>query len=122
MIDPNFFEDDDYSSDWYEHEEEECIFDTFDQVVDNLEFDPEMQEPDGELDATSMGMALALAEAINDANDKKWDMDDNTDRENLEKVQALSSRYASVNGKPLRPFEEYINDICTGQRSIFDYD
>ncbi len=138
MTDPDFYEDEEYRDG-----EEEYIFDTYDRIIDDVELDPEMYDPDSEfnpeiqpddefglgmeetdegLDATTMGMALALADAINETEGKRWDVDEDTDRENWEQIQALATRHNSTDNKPLRPFEQYIDDICKGRRSLFDRD
>ena len=55
---------------------------------------------------------------------KQYDVDENTDKENWEEVQklvALETRHER-RGKKLRPFEQYVNDICSGKRSLFDFE
>ena len=81
-----------------------------------------------------MGMAFALAEEISKTNQNTWsdadywdrdikeddyDIDEDTDRQNLEQVKrlSLSSRFET---RKLRPFEQYVDDILKGRRPLFE--
>jgi hypothetical protein len=113
---------DDWESDY--HEECNGIYDTYDDVIGHEHF--EHDEPDG-LDAINMGLAFALAEEIRDAGREdyseedysEYDLDENTDIENWKKAEkmSLSSRHET---RRLRPFEQYIDDICKGRRPLFE--
>jgi hypothetical protein len=55
--------------------------------------------------------------------EKEFDVDENTDAENWEKAMrltSLSSRHSYR--KALRPFEQYVDDICKGRMPLFDND
>jgi len=112
--------------DWEEGYHDECfgIYDTYDTITESEHL--ERGDLDG-IDAVTMGMALALSEEIRDANRaaqdesdySEYDIDENTDEENLEQVKKLSlnSRFET---RRLRPFEQYVDDICKGRRPLFE--
>lgn len=118
-MDPDFFEDicGDYG-------EDDCLFGTHEKPddADNIDIDPyeNLDEDDVTSDATTMGMAFALASEMN-AKKGKYDLDEDTDKENWKEAMSLQSRF-QMEEKELRPFEQYIDDICKGRRSMFDVD
>lgn len=104
--------------------EEEYIFDTYDRIVDENELS--INKDDGfDLRPEDIGLAFAFAEAVMDEEkSRQYDVDENTDTENWEKVQklvALETRHKTTNTR-LRPFEQYVDEICKGKRSLFDFD
>jgi hypothetical protein len=51
------------------------------------------------------------------------DIDEDTDRTNWEQVMRMSSLQSRHKGrKRLRPFEQYVDDICKGRRPLFEED
>ena len=112
--------------DWEESYHDECagIYDTYDTITELEHL--ERRDLDG-IDAITMGMAFALSEEIREANREaqdesdysEYDVDENTDKENLEQIKrlSLSSRFET---RRLRPFEQYVDDICKGRRPLFE--
>lgn len=98
--------------------EAEC-YDTCDSITDV----PDRPLDDGEhgifpLGADGMGMAFALADEIADANRAaQYDLDEDTDAMNM--ALAMSSDGDEYYYEKLRPFEQYIDDICKGRRKLF---
>lgn len=92
---------------------------------DNLFEDPDVSFDDEEsddslypdhLNADQLGVAMAFGEATN--NNSSYDVDENTDKENLEgvmKLYPLQGMYQSTKARSLSKFEQYINDITSGQ-------
>lgn len=123
MMDPDFYDDDEGCWEGMEEETdpEEYVYDTFDHILDtNDPVDDDDPGPDYELDHMDMAMAFALSDEIRDAERKNYDIDENTDGENWEKAEklaALSTRHKR--GRKLKPFEQYISDICEGRRPLF---
>ncbi len=117
---------------------EEYFYDTYDRIIDTNRGDQDM-DAFGELGPGSMGFAFAVAESLaedlhnselNDDDDCNYlkdefscefNVDENTDSENWEKVRKISSLQSRHNeSSRIRPFEQYINDICRGRRPLFD--
>lgn len=93
----------------------------FDIAVSKLRPAPDMIEPDGKIDPTTMGMAFALADEIKDAESGRYSVNEDTDRKNWEQVNRMTSlRSRHETNQRLRPFEQYIDDICRGRRSLFN--
>jgi hypothetical protein len=74
-----------------------------------------------------MGLAFALAEELHEEFDRDIDLDlgvdvdEDTDRKNWEQATNLSSLQARHGEKRrLRPFEQYVDDICKGRRPLFE--
>lgn len=119
-FDPEFFCDDDCREDY--------VYDTYDRIVDSPDEDyddlsrqaPESMEDDY-LDATAMGMAFALADEIADECRRRYDVDEQTDVENL-KMVSLMQMADELETRNLRPFEQYIDEICKGKRALFKKD
>jgi len=113
-IDPNFLWDRD------------GIYDTYDEIIDDIdetsgaEERPEFIDEPDYLDATAMGMAFALADEIAESERGQYDLSESTDEENM-RLASLMTRAADnrETGK-LRPFEQYIDDICRGRRKLFE--
>lgn len=126
MMDPDYYEDE-YAADPDEDqftaltEDEDLFYDTYDRIIEESEFDPaydfERSAP-GELDELEFGMAFAIAEGFIRDEEREL-LDENTDKENWEEAMRLNpvNRGTRVN---LRPFEQYIDDICKGKRSLFE--
>lgn len=93
---------------------------------DNFFEDPDVpfddEESDGSLypdhlNADQLGVAMAFGEAVNN-NSNNYDVNENTDKENLEgvmKLYPLQGMYQSTKARSLSKFEQYINDITSGQ-------
>jgi hypothetical protein len=120
MIDPESFFDDHVDPSFFVDEDPEDFFDAYDQFDEGS--DTGEDDDYGGLSADELAIALALGETI--GNSKKsslHEVDENTDRENFEAVQkliSLKSRHERTSR--LRPFEQYVEDICQGRRSLFD--
>ena len=63
---------------------------------------------------------LSVALAMCPDEKKVYDVDENTDRDNWAKVARISSLRSRK--KSMRSFESYVNDICSGKRSLFPGD
>jgi hypothetical protein len=104
---------------------EDYLYDTYDQIIDT-----NMGERDQELfdrmGPEEIGLAFALAEELHEEFDRDIDLylgvdvDEDTDRRNLEQITKLSSLQARHGKKRLRPFEQYVDDICKGRRPLFE--
>lgn len=131
MMDPNFYDDDYDDPESYNQPDfggmedpsdccEEYVYDTYDRIFSEDEVEPPELDPHDDLDAIEMGMAFAFAETVIDAERKKYDVDENTDQDNWNRVNevlSLESRHTSK--QQLRPFEQYISEICNGRRPLF---
>lgn len=127
MMDPDFYEDDESSS---FIDKEEYVYDTYDSIFVDEESDPDVMsdletefqgELDRDLNAMHMGMAFALGEEIAEANRKNYEVDELTDAENMEsvvRITALENRHTKKQN--LRPFEQYVDDMLNGRRSIYE--
>lgn len=118
MIDPDFFDDG-------ENDGEDCgdCYDTFDRIVGEEELEglgSSTDDPDN-FDSEHWGMAFALAdEMAEEARLEKrleYELDENTDEENFRQAM-LQNPFPSR--KPASRFDEIIEEIRTGRRSIFD--
>jgi len=105
--------------------DEDGVYDTFDDIIDDLGDTPGAQEmpelidePDY-LDATAMGMAFALADEIADSRKGRYDLDESTDAENAQLASLMTRVADNKETGRLRPFEQYIDDICKGRRKLF---
>jgi hypothetical protein len=108
---------------------EEYLYDTFDQIIDTNRGDQEMDIFDDIMGPEEMGLAFALAEEMRDAEyeteeedfNRVFDVDEHTDEDNLKKAMETSSLQARHGTKnKLRPFEQYVDDICKGRRPLFE--
>lgn len=113
-MDPDFYTDDIEAKDedWSESffEETDGLSTPFDEPNDELLY------PD-ELNADQLGTALAFGEVLSDDRDA-YDMDKDTDKENWEnvmKLYPLQGIYHSTDSRSLSKFEQYINEITSGQ-------
>jgi hypothetical protein len=118
--------------------DEDCgeayLYDTYDQIIDTNRGDQDMDVFD-EMGPEEIGLAFALAEELygdecqsyelekefDQELDRAFEVDEDTDRDNWEKamkISSLQSRHGSR--KRLRPFEQYIDDICKGRRPLFE--
>jgi hypothetical protein len=133
MHDPDYYDDDysdNYNDDFLDDTLSEFDEDNlFDDVIDNIEqIEKDPIESKSGISSTTLGIALALADEIRDEERERrskgvkpkkrlHDVDENTDKENMEKFMSLSTR--TKYKKRLRPFEQYIDDICKGKRPLF---
>jgi hypothetical protein len=117
MMDPDYCEDDGFSEG--DDGEEEYIFDTFDRVIDESELDAPDPEGDSGMSSEHWGMAFALADEIADERKEgDYDLDERTDGDNFH--QAMKQN-PPTGDKELPKFEQIVQDICQGRRSLFDY-
>ena len=94
---------------------ETYLYDTYDQIIDTI-------ESDIDIDGAELGIALALADEIADS-ERRYNLNKNTDDENWKnaaKYMSLERRFEKK--KNLRPFEQFVDDICSGRRPLFDED
>jgi hypothetical protein len=93
---------------------------------------------DNGLSPEDLGLAFAFAEEIRDAEHQDWEdlseeidrefsrefdveVDEDTDRENWDKVMKMTSLHSRHKERSrLRPFEQYVDDICKGRRPLFE--
>jgi len=132
MIDPQYFlEDDDLDGDdWCDqqclNDDDDFMFDTYDQIIDDPEADYMLLHADTDdtpdwLQPPDIGIALAFAEEIYDSEREHYDPDENLDEENWKnalKYTTLNSRFET--GDKLRPFEQHVDAVCKGRASLFD--
>lgn len=130
-VDPEYFGD----SDLNDELEKESDYDDYyndDRLIEDI-IGEEKSESKGGISATTLGLALSFADEVRDEErerlsyqksrkkkGKLHEIDENTDRENMRKAQkymSLSSREERTSN--LRPFEQYIDDICKGKRPLF---
>ena len=110
----------DYDPDFYE---EEHVFDTFDDISDEPDRPLEdFENPIAALDATAMGMAFAFGAEMADSrkaveNLKDYELTEETDEENMRLAMAMNQ--TDTEYERMRPFEQYIDDICKGRRKLF---
>ena len=139
-IDPDFFFDDmreEFGEDEYDDYDsiidEEDLFDRIDNDLDDIyleEFPEEVVERsttsnDPLSNAELAGMAFAFgAEMRDEERKRKYDIDEKTDKENWDKAMRLTSLQSrhTTKKKKLRPFEQYVDDICKGKRPLFEDD
>lgn len=115
MIDPDFFDDGENEGEDYGDN-----YDTYDRIVGEEELESLDSGDVSDLSSEHWGMAFALAdEMAEEARLERLDyeLDENTDEENFRQAM-LQNPFP--NGKPASRFDEIINEICTGRRSIFD--
>jgi hypothetical protein len=109
---------------------EEYLYDTYDQIIDtNIGIFDDIISPE------ELGLAFALAEEMSDVENqnceiekeynqgigRNFDIDEDTDKDNWEKATIISSLQARQGEKRrLRPFEQYVDDICKGRRPLFE--
>ena len=77
------------------------------------------QDPlqDSQLNADQMGLAMAFGEFAS-IQEKTYDVDENTDKENWKNAMSLCSlqdRHNSTGGQKLAEFEQYISNITSGK-------
>ena len=121
MTDPYWFEDE-------PPEGTDEIYDSYDEMM-NISDSAGENADILDLGPDKMGIALALAEEIAEERasrywetEDQYDLDENTDKENWEramKFTSLNNRHKKIK---LRPFEQYIDDICKGRRPLFEDD
>jgi hypothetical protein len=114
---------------------EEYFYDTYDKIIDTIGGGKNM-DSFIELGPGGIGFAFAIAESLAEDSrnlelnngdeysphfNDEFDVDENTDSENWEKVRKISSLQSRHNeNSRIRPFEQYINDICRGRKPLFD--
>lgn len=99
---------------------EEYEYDTFDRITDEPDGPLEDVDPIDPFNAATMGMAFALADEIREAEREgkdKYTLDEETDEENMRLAMAVNQTNEEY--ERLRPFEQYIDDICKGRRKLF---
>jgi hypothetical protein len=105
---------------------EDYLYDTYDQIIDTNR-GGQGQDLFDSMGPEEIGLAFALAEELHEEFDREInldlevDVDEDTDRENWEqavKLSSLQSRHGKR--KRLRPFEQYVDDICKGRRPLFE--
>jgi len=126
MIDPDFYEDVDpdffFDTAGEEAEidaayQEEYVFDTYDEIIDEdvlgfNDIDPDLDENnyDWDIDGAEMGLMGALAAEMSEES-RRYDVDENTDRENWKRaVEAPTYTSRQQQRSNLRPFEQYVQD------------
>lgn len=117
MIDPDFFNDG-------ENDGEDCgeCYDTYDRIVGEEELEGlGMSDDSGDgMSAEHWGMAFALADEMAEearlARRVEYELDENTDEENYKQAM-LQNPFSN---KKTSRFDEIIEEIRTGRRSIFD--
>ena len=103
-------EGDSWSDNFFEEDGSPLSFD--DQNINTENVYPD------QLNADQLGTAMAFGEMLADEN-KVYDVDENTDRENWEgvmKLYPLQGLHDSTNTRRLSKFEQYINDITSGRQ------
>lgn len=112
---------------------EDYIYDTYDNILDDPDLDnddldeavddEEFKIKRGIDDATIMGLALSFAEEISEERTNrrrsKYDIDSNTDKENMRMASLLDIKCSS---RIMTPFEQHIDDICKGRKRLFGRD
>lgn len=112
--------DPDFHEDFHDIDTEQGVFDTYDQIIneDDLIAEQTDQQEDVGLSSEQLGLAFALAEELSKDTVDDRDIDENTDEENFRR--AMLQNPPAGNETELRPFEQIIDDICKGRRSLFD--
>ena len=108
-------------------EGEDYLYDTYDQIIDTNRGDQDLDLFE-RMGPEEVGLAFALAEELHDEDfdpeldlNTEVDIDEDTDRENWEKASKISSLQARHGERrKLRPFEQYVDDICKGRRPLFE--
>ena len=113
--------------------EEDYMYDTCDQIADDFdgfdEFDevsasedaPDYLEDFDPLNAVAMGMAFALADEITESKrGAEYSLDEGIDEENRRLASLMTRASDNQERGRLRPFEQYIDDICKGRRKLFE--
>jgi len=102
------------------------LYDTYDQIIDTNEWEGD-QDPLDKMGPGEIGLAFAIGDELREEFgremdlDEKVDIDEDTDRQNFEQVSNLLSLQSRHDRKKnLRPFEQYVDDILKGRRSLFD--
>ena len=120
-IDDGF--DDEYDSEYdiseRQMEDGDCLFDTYDNIVDDLSDNYVEDDFEGGLhglDPEDLGLALALAEEISDMDRNKYDIDETTDMENIRRASKVSSDFSR---NRLRPFEQHVANFCNPKNPFF---
>ncbi|RLF88116.1 hypothetical protein DRN34_00065 [Thermococci archaeon] len=134
------FEDEDTLEDAFgsSDEADDLLFDYYDKVgLEHNELteaeEVSDREPDG-IDAISIGLGMGLgAELAADERNKTEmlrhineiqtpvDVDENTDRENMKKVRQMTSlRTNSKSKRHKTGFENFLDDIYSGRKSLWD--
>ena len=96
--------------------------DVYDDYDDDYEDDHDLDvfdhtdEEEPELDADSVGLALAFGETISSNDKNKYDLDEKTDEENMrEASKYFGTQKVESN---LRPFEEYVQQMLKTRNKI----
>ena len=118
---------DDFYDDWESEEGDEDLYhedtETEEDLFDTIAKDIGADDADDTADfgPDTIGLAMAVADGlVRDSERKEYDLDENTDRENMAKaMEYCSPRYRPRSNKKLRPFEQYVRDICEGKKSLF---
>lgn len=130
-VDPDYFGDNDSYDDSDKDELDSDDLYNDDRLVEEI-IREEKSEKSG-ISATTLGLALSFADEVRDEERERLsyqrsgkkkvklhEVDENTDKENMRKAQkymSLTSREERASN--LRPFEQYIDDICKGKRPLF---
>lgn len=120
MMDPYYCGEE---PDWPEEgqdAQEDYFYDTFDRIIDESELNAEEPDPVGDsgLDPDQWGMAFALADELAQEARDSYDLNEGTDEENIREAMRLDR--LQNERRELRPFEQIVDDICKGRRSLFD--
>ena len=119
-MDPYFYEEDLFDKDSFEDASSEfCdddIFESDSEFDRSVEMEIEKTLSTGQLNADQMAIALGFGEHIT-AKEESYDIDEDTDKENLKEVIKLGSlkEHEHHNTRSLSVFEQYINKITSGQ-------
>lgn len=123
-VDPEFFGD--YDTDpgfddpgYHMCGEDDEVFDTYDEIIDpGAEIELSFSESEiDDLSAEGLAIALAFGEDLAKTESSKYDINKDTDRENLEQALSLNRRLFSSSSK-LRPFEQHVKNYIGQHRSI----
>lgn len=113
---------DDFDNGLYDDEVESITMGVDDGYSDDL-FDRAIDFPNVEdrVDSRTLGLSLALSSEMHDIERKAYSVDSNTDAENMRQAMRLTSlSNRTREGSRLRPFEQYVDDICKGRRRLFE--
>lgn len=101
-------------------DDQDDFYDTFDRIIDETELNADIPDPVGDsgLDPDQWGMAFALADEMAEEARNDYDLDEDTDERNMQEAMRLDR--LQTQSRNLRPFEQIVDDICKGRRSLFD--
>ncbi|MCK4454376.1 hypothetical protein KAU51_03535 [Candidatus Parcubacteria bacterium] len=115
-MDPDFYTEDVVFCD---NDLDEICNDLFDDhEIDSTDFDKRIEQDIEDslyTNADQLALAMGFGEFI--VNGKEvYDVDENTDRENWRKAMKLYPLQGQYNSDNISTFEQYINEITSGQR------